>query len=170
MQRAVPVPLPRLLALLPRSGIGASVYESRWAGKGLPVPTASSPADYTSSCRWEVKKVKLTPGDNGKLHGRAYGVHFWKVSLVLLLVLLPPLASLIQLTHSLCARRASASRPPTRSTSPSATPQSTSGSRPSRPRSSSSRRTSTPLLDQHQQQTHKHERMSGSQQYSVLYN
>ncbi|GAA5848830.1 hypothetical protein JCM9279_002958 [Rhodotorula babjevae] len=77
MQRAVPVPLPRLLALLPRNGVGASVYESRWAGKGLPVPTTAA-ADDTASCRWEVKKVKLHSGDNGKLQGRAYGVHFWK--------------------------------------------------------------------------------------------
>ncbi|KPV77288.1 uncharacterized protein RHOBADRAFT_41281 [Rhodotorula graminis WP1] len=78
MQRAVPVPLPRLLALLPRNGLGASVYESRWAGKGLPVPTSSAASTGDNSCRWEVKKVKLTPADNGKLHGRAYGVHFWK--------------------------------------------------------------------------------------------
>ncbi|GAA5893838.1 hypothetical protein JCM8208_001257 [Rhodotorula glutinis] len=80
MQRAIPVPLPRLLALLPRNGVGASVYESRWAGKGLPVPTSSSTtADNDSgSCRWEVKKVKLHAGDNGKLQGRAYGVQFWK--------------------------------------------------------------------------------------------
>ncbi|TNY19941.1 phenylalanine ammonia lyase [Rhodotorula diobovata] len=76
MQRAIPVPLPRLLSLLPRNGLGASVYESRWAGKGLPVPTTAAPSS-NETCRWDVKKVKLHT-DNGKIRARAYGVLHWK--------------------------------------------------------------------------------------------
>ncbi|GAA6014622.1 hypothetical protein JCM10207_006881 [Rhodosporidiobolus poonsookiae] len=70
-----PVTLPRLLSLLPRNGVGARVYQSRWQGKGLPVPSAAQPDD---GCYWEVKKVRLRVDDEGKVHGRAWGVHNWK--------------------------------------------------------------------------------------------
>ncbi|GAA6056576.1 hypothetical protein JCM3770_006648 [Rhodotorula araucariae] len=76
MPRAVPVPLPRLLALLPRNGVGASVYATKWAGKGLPVPSAAEPDAAT--CRWEVKKVRLHASEQGTVRGRAWGVLHWK--------------------------------------------------------------------------------------------
>ncbi|GAA5985413.1 hypothetical protein JCM11641_000149 [Rhodosporidiobolus odoratus] len=69
------VSLPRLLSLLPRDGVNASVYQSRWAGKGLPVPTSASLED---SCRWDVSKVRLSVDEHGKAHGRAWGVQYWK--------------------------------------------------------------------------------------------
>ncbi|BGP38939.1 hypothetical protein JCM10450v2_002896 [Rhodotorula kratochvilovae] len=75
MPRAVPVPLPRLLALLPRNGVGASVYATKWEGKGLPVPSSAA---EDAACRWEVKKVRLHASDAGKVHGRAWGVLHWK--------------------------------------------------------------------------------------------
>ncbi|GJN89881.1 hypothetical protein Rhopal_002870-T1 [Rhodotorula paludigena] len=74
--RAVSVKLPQLLSLLPRDGIGASVYASRWAGKGLPVPTAAS-HEGDATCRWDVKKVRLVTKD-GRVTGRAWGVLHWK--------------------------------------------------------------------------------------------
>ncbi|GAA5839528.1 hypothetical protein JCM11251_002748 [Rhodosporidiobolus azoricus] len=76
MPRGLPVPLPRLLSLLPRDGVGASVYQSRWAGKGLPVPTSAATLDDT--CRWDVKKVKLQVKDGKHVGGRAWGVLHWK--------------------------------------------------------------------------------------------
>ncbi|BGP14921.1 hypothetical protein JCM10213_003722 [Rhodosporidiobolus nylandii] len=70
------VSLPRLLSLLPRDGVGASVYPSRWAGKGLPVPTSAASLD--GSCRFDVKKVRLAVGEDGQVRGRAWGVAYWK--------------------------------------------------------------------------------------------
>lgn len=83
--RAVSVKLPQLLSLLPRDGVGASVYASRWAGKGLPVPTAA-PHEGDATCRWDVKKVRLVTKD-GRVTGRAWGVLHWKVRLSRSLVL-----------------------------------------------------------------------------------
>lgn len=81
--RAVSVPLPRLLSLLPNDGVGARVYAARWAAKGLPVPVPS-PAAATAAptedaaCYWDVKKVRLHSTENGHVRGRAYGVLNWK--------------------------------------------------------------------------------------------
>lgn len=74
----VSIRLPRLLSLLPRDGVTSSVYQTRWAAKGLPVPSAAS---LDSTCRWEVKKVRLdlAAGEEGnKVTGRAWGVLYWK--------------------------------------------------------------------------------------------
>ncbi|ORY91594.1 hypothetical protein BCR35DRAFT_252535, partial [Leucosporidium creatinivorum] len=65
--------LPRLLSLLPKDGVASSVYQSRWATKGLPVPSPSAPEQ---GCRWEVKKVALDL--HGNVTGRAWGVQYWK--------------------------------------------------------------------------------------------
>lgn len=75
--RAVSVPLPRLLSLLPNDGVGARVYAARWAAKGLPVPTST---EDQSSCYWDVKKVRLAVTEAGHVRGRAYGVLNWKGS------------------------------------------------------------------------------------------
>lgn len=85
--RAVSVPLPRLLSLLPNDGVGARVYAARWAAKGLPVPVPS-PAAATAAptedavCYWDVKKVRLHSTENGHVRGRAYGVLNWKGTLL----------------------------------------------------------------------------------------
>ncbi|GAA5900589.1 hypothetical protein JCM6882_000916 [Rhodosporidiobolus microsporus] len=77
MPRVQAVQLPRLLSLLPRDGVGALVYPSRWAGKGLPVPIGAAALDGT--CRWEIKKVRLQVNEDGKhVGGRAWGVLHWK--------------------------------------------------------------------------------------------
>lgn len=76
--RAVSVPLPRLLSLLPNDGVGARVYAARWAAKGLPVPTSSAEQQEASSCYWDVKKVRLAVTEAGHVRGRAYGVLNWK--------------------------------------------------------------------------------------------
>ncbi|GAA5888353.1 hypothetical protein JCM5296_003301 [Sporobolomyces johnsonii] len=78
--RAIPVPLPRLLSLLPKDGVAQSVYQTRWAGKGLPVPSSSlaSSSDADATCRWEVKKVRLRVTEDGSVKGRAWGVKWWK--------------------------------------------------------------------------------------------
>ncbi|KAM0788847.1 hypothetical protein ACM66B_002932 [Microbotryomycetes sp. NB124-2] len=70
----LPVRLPRLLSMLPRDGVGASVYQTRWHAKGLPVPRGQH---VDQACRWDVKRVRLDlEGD--KVKGRAYGVMYWK--------------------------------------------------------------------------------------------
>ncbi|GAA5870569.1 hypothetical protein JCM8547_002050 [Rhodosporidiobolus lusitaniae] len=76
MPRAVQ--LPRLLSLLPRDGVGAKVFQSRWAGKDLPVPSASS---VDGACYWEITRVRLRYED-GKVKGRSWGRHFHKGKLV----------------------------------------------------------------------------------------
>ncbi|GAA6029631.1 hypothetical protein JCM8097_000972 [Rhodosporidiobolus ruineniae] len=76
MPRAHPVQLPRLLSLLPKNGVGARVYESRWEGKKLPTPSAATPAD--GACYWDVTKTRITVDSEGKAHGRAWGVLTWK--------------------------------------------------------------------------------------------
>ncbi|GAA5861070.1 hypothetical protein JCM3774_002182 [Rhodotorula dairenensis] len=76
--RPVSVPLPRLLSLLPNDGVGARVYASRWAAKGLPVPTATATATEAAACYWDVKKVKLAVTEAGHVRGKAYGVLNWK--------------------------------------------------------------------------------------------
>ncbi|KWU47439.1 hypothetical protein RHOSPDRAFT_30864 [Rhodotorula sp. JG-1b] len=76
--RAVSVPLPRLLSLLPNDGVGARVYAARWAAKGLPVPTSTAEQQEASSCYWDVKKVRLAVTEAGHVRGRAYGVLNWK--------------------------------------------------------------------------------------------
>ncbi|GAA5956861.1 hypothetical protein JCM21900_006274 [Sporobolomyces salmonicolor] len=78
--RAVPVPLPRLLSLLPKDGVAQSVYQTRWAGKGLPVPSSSlsSSSEADATCRWDIKKVRLSIAEDGSVKGRAWGVMWWK--------------------------------------------------------------------------------------------
>lgn len=76
--RAVSVPLPRLLSLLPNDGVGARVYAARWAAKGLPVPTSAVNPEEEASCYWDVKKVRLAVTEAGHVRGRAYGVLNWK--------------------------------------------------------------------------------------------
>lgn len=82
--RAVSVPLPRLLSLLPNDGVGARVYAARWAAKGLPVPTSAVNPEEEASCYWDVKKVRLAVTEAGHVRGRAYGVLNWKGSSLLL--------------------------------------------------------------------------------------
>ncbi|SCZ98386.1 BZ3500_MvSof-1268-A1-R1_Chr7-1g09119 [Microbotryum saponariae] len=73
-----PVQLPRLLSLLPRDGVNAVVYETRWAEMGIPVPTYSaSKASAPPTSRWEIKKVRLDLS-GPKPMGRAWGVFYWK--------------------------------------------------------------------------------------------
>lgn len=77
---AYPVRLPRLLSLLPKDGLNAVVYQSRWHALGLPTP-ANAPE--SESCRWEVKRVKLlfeTTNDDKapRVKANAYGVKYWK--------------------------------------------------------------------------------------------
>ncbi|POY74038.1 hypothetical protein BMF94_2850 [Rhodotorula taiwanensis] len=76
--RAVSVPLPRLLSLLPNDGVGARVFAARWAAKGLPVPAATTAAEQDATCYWDVKKVRLNVTEAGHVRGRAYGVLNWK--------------------------------------------------------------------------------------------
>ncbi|KAK4055627.1 hypothetical protein OIV83_000173 [Microbotryomycetes sp. JL201] len=60
--------------MLPRDGVGASVYQTRWHAKGLPVPRGHR---VDETCRWDVKRVRLNlEGD--KVTGRAYGIMYWK--------------------------------------------------------------------------------------------
>ncbi|KAI5474976.1 hypothetical protein MNV49_002129 [Pseudohyphozyma bogoriensis] len=70
-----PTKLLPLLSLLPRQGLNASVFQSNWAEKGLPVPSSSTPLDQ--SCRWEVQKVELKNGEKG-VDGDVWGVKYWK--------------------------------------------------------------------------------------------
>ncbi|GAA5886988.1 hypothetical protein JCM16303_003081 [Sporobolomyces ruberrimus] len=72
--------LPRLLSLLPKDGVGSLIYQSRWKGKGFPVPPpTSSPSNPAQdACYYEVKKVHLAVNDEGKLKGQAFGVLYWK--------------------------------------------------------------------------------------------
>lgn len=71
------VRLPRLLSLLPRDGVGARVYQTRWRGKGLAVPTAPLDAPTTGDgpCYYDVKRVRVNPKDQGKVD--AFGVFYW---------------------------------------------------------------------------------------------
>ena len=74
-----PASLPRLLSLLPQNGVSASVYQTRWEAKRLPVPSPLSPSpslDHT--CRWVVEKVNLGVSDEGKPWAKAFGVLYWK--------------------------------------------------------------------------------------------
>jgi hypothetical protein len=80
--------LPRLLSLLPKDGVSSSVYQRRWALKGLPVPTAAAPEQGS---RWVVKKVQLDL--HGKVTGRAWGVLYWKGKLQLPTALCTPTRS-----------------------------------------------------------------------------
>lgn len=73
---ALPTRLPRLLSLLPRDGLNATVYQSRWHSKGLPTPATASSAE---ACRWEVKRVDLLLEPT--LKAKAYGVLYWKGAL-----------------------------------------------------------------------------------------
>lgn len=80
--------LPRLLSLLPKDGLNAVVFQSRWAGKGLPTPSPSaSSAINDATCRWEVKKVRLafreTENDKAQVAAKAWGVLYWKGALAL---------------------------------------------------------------------------------------
>jgi len=71
--------LHRLLSLLPKNGVSASVYQTRWEAKQLPVPTPLSPkASFDKACRWEVQKVSLGVSDEGKPWAKAFGVLYWK--------------------------------------------------------------------------------------------
>lgn len=75
--------LPRLLSLLPKDGLNSTIYQTRWAGKGFPTPSASASAAINDgTCRWEVKKVRLafqeTDNDKAKVAARAWGVFYWK--------------------------------------------------------------------------------------------
>ncbi|KAK4057959.1 hypothetical protein OIO90_001178 [Microbotryomycetes sp. JL221] len=73
----LPVRLPRLLSLLPRDGVGSSVYQTRWHAKGLPVPRRQPSDADDGSCRWDVERVKLNH-EGDKVTGKAYGVMYWK--------------------------------------------------------------------------------------------
>lgn len=74
--RPLSASLPRLLSLLPKDGQGASIFPTRWAGKGLPTPANKAAGDET--CRWEVKRVKLAFNEGAKVSGKAWGVLYWK--------------------------------------------------------------------------------------------
>lgn len=78
--KLLPASLPRLLSLLPQNGVSASVYQTRWEAKQLPVPSplSSSSAPLESTCRWEVSKVNLGVSDEGKPWAKAFGVLYWK--------------------------------------------------------------------------------------------
>lgn len=51
------------LARLPNNGVGATVYQKRWARKGI------------EGCTWKVTQAQLK--NEGK-SGKAWGVLFWK--------------------------------------------------------------------------------------------
>ncbi|GAA5916119.1 uncharacterized protein JCM6883_001737 [Sporobolomyces salmoneus] len=78
--RAQASKLPQLLSLLPKDGVGSLVYQNRWKGKGLPVPSpdASTPTAAQDTCFYEVKKVQLKQSEQGKLKAEAFGVLYWK--------------------------------------------------------------------------------------------
>ena len=59
----IPRTLYATLARLPRDGVGARVFQTRWQSKGI------------QGCYWEVTKVKLK--DEGK-HGKAWGKLVWR--------------------------------------------------------------------------------------------
>ncbi len=71
--------LPRLLSLLPKNGVSAWVYQTRWEAKNLPVPSPlTAAASLDQSCRWVVEKVNLGVSDEGKPWAKAFGVLYWK--------------------------------------------------------------------------------------------
>lgn len=70
--------LPRLLSLLPKNGVSASVYQTRWEAKQLPVPSPHSSASLDGTCRWEVSRVNLGVSEEGKPWAKAFGVLYWK--------------------------------------------------------------------------------------------
>lgn len=70
--------LPRLLSLLPRNGLDATVFQARWLTKNLPVPSPLAPAPLDQACYYRVTKVNLTHNSTGKLSAKAWGIKYWK--------------------------------------------------------------------------------------------